>query len=260
MSERVDWLPSATLPDREEVLHLQGIPPGVELPPRIAAIVASAMDLYLDTAEPRALVAGLSRETFADILKGEGKNAPETPVEVVALRADALALFVATVGGRVTERIQALFSENEPALAAMLDSVASAAADRLTQLLAERYPVGPSAGTAQAARSARLRPAGLRRGRLNAPYRCLTLGYSPGYCGWHVSGQRALFAFLRPATIGVTLNGSCLMDPLKSVSGVLASGASDIHRFAPGYPFCADCRDKPCVGRIRPEGAHAGTV
>ncbi len=256
MSDRIDWVPSVTLPDRQEVLHLQGIPPGVELPPRIAAIVDSAMNAYLETAEPRALVAGLSRETFAGILKGEGKNAPETPVEAVALRADALSLFVATVGGRVTERIQALFSENEPALAAMLDSVASAAADRLTQLLAERYPAVTAADTGQTARSAPR----LRTGHATTPDRRVTLGYSPGYCGWHVSGQRALFAFLQPATIGVTLNDSCLMDPLKSVSGVLASGASDIHRFSPGYPFCADCRDKPCVGRIKPERAHAGNV
>jgi hypothetical protein len=35
------------------------------------------------------------------------------------------------------------------------------------------------------------------------------------------------------------------------VSGVLAAGAPDIHRFAPGYEFCADCRTKTCLGRVQ---------
>ena len=38
---------------------------------------------------------------------------------------------------------------------------------------------------------------------------------------------------------------------VKSVSGVLAAGPADIHRFAPGYEFCADCRTRTCVGRAR---------
>jgi hypothetical protein len=118
----------------------------------------------------------------------------------------------------------------------MLDSVASAATDRLAELLAARGRIEASD---------------------DAGGESVTLGYSPGYCGWHVSGQRALFAFLRPETIGVTLNASCLMDPLKSVSGVLAAGPPEIHRFSPGYPFCADCRDKPCLGRIRSQSRPA---
>ena len=75
------------------------------------------------------------------------------------------------------------------------------------------------------------------------------LPYSPGYCGWHVSGQRALFAYLDAGEIGVTLNASCLMNPLKSVSGVLAAGPPDIHRFAPTYACCAECRNRTCLGR-----------
>jgi cobalamin-dependent methionine synthase I len=47
------------------------------------------------------------------------------------------------------------------------------------------------------------------------------LRYSPGYCGWHVSGQKKLFEFLQPAEIGITLLESFLMTPLKSISGVL---------------------------------------
>ena len=175
-------------------------------------------------------MADISQEAFTGVFRGEGRNASATPIEAVVSRADALAVFVATVGASVTDRIRTLFAQNEPAIAVMLDAIASAAADRLTHLLAVRH-------------AAAVNDADNRDG--------LALGYSPGYCGWHLSGQRALFACLQPEAIGVTLNASCLMDPLKSVSGVLAAGPADIHRFAPGYEFCADCRTRTCLGRSR---------
>jgi cobalamin-dependent methionine synthase I len=163
------------------------------------------------------------------VLRGEGRNAPVTPIEAVVARADALALFVATVGAAVTDRIRDLLAHDEPALAAMLDAVASAAADGLTAKLADRFRESSSGSSA-----------GDRA----------TLGYSPGYCGWHVSGQRALFAYLGAGAIGVSLNDSCLMHPLKSVSGVLAAGPADIHRFTPAWAFCADCRNRTCLVRM----------
>ncbi len=77
-----------------------------------------------------------------------------------------------------------------------------------------------------------------------------TLRYSPGYCGWHVSGQPALFARLRPERIGVELMESCLMKPSKSVSGVIVTGPTEIHRFVPDFMFCNDCLTRSCRDRI----------
>ena len=245
MKQRIAWRPADTLPDRREVLLLQGIPDGVDPSPRLLSIVESATALYLEAAEPRALVADISQEAFAEVYRGDGDNAPVTPVEAIVPRADALALYVATVGARVTDRIRTLFAQNEPALATMLDAVASAAADRLTHLLA----VGHGAGTGGAN----------GRGRL-------TLGYSPGYCGWHVSGQAALFRRLEPERIGVRLTGGGFMRPEKSVSGVILAGPRRIHRFPPTYPFCAACETRACRARIaalsgrgarEARGAHA---
>jgi hypothetical protein len=230
MKQRMEWRPADTLPDRRDVLHLQGIPAGVDPSRRILSIVESAEDVYLETAEPRALMADISQEAFAGVYRGEGRNAPVTPIEAVVLRADALALFAATVGARVTDRIRDLLAHDEPALAVMLDAVASAAADRLTRLLADRFDDAADRAS---------------RGGV------VTLGYSPGYCGWHVSGQGALFAYLGPDAIGVTLNESSLMHPLKSVSGVLAAGPADIHRFTPAWAFCADCRNRTCLVRMK---------
>lgn len=51
--------------------------------------------------------------------------------------------------------------------------------------------------------------------------------FSPGYCGWHVSEQRKLFSlFPQEAPCGVSLTDSCLMVPIKSVSGVIGIGPS----------------------------------
>ena len=76
------------------------------------------------------------------------------------------------------------------------------------------------------------------------------LPYSPGYCGWHVSGQGRLFGALCPEEIGIRLNASFLMQPLKSVSGVLVAGAPEIHDFDDDFDFCAECTTRECRVRI----------
>lgn len=48
--------------------------------------------------------------------------------------------------------------------------------------------------------------------------------YSPGYCGWSVAEQKGIFALLPETFCGVSLNDSCLMHPIKSVSGIVAIG------------------------------------
>jgi hypothetical protein len=77
------------------------------------------------------------------------------------------------------------------------------------------------------------------------------LRYSPGYCGWHVSGQKRLFRSLEPERIGITLTDSCLMQPLKSVSGVIVAGPKEVHRFSPNYSFCRHCETHSCRERLR---------
>jgi hypothetical protein len=227
--ERFEWTPRESAPERSAVLALQGLPTEREARPRVAALLDAAFDEYFQIAEPRAIVEEIGHQAFARVYRGEGRNAAETPLESIYPRSEGLALFVATVGEPVSVRIRELFAGNEPALASMLDSVASAAADQMAERLGARY----------------LRVAGV--GPVD---RLRVLAYSPGYCGWHVSGQRELFAALRPGEIGVALNASFLMQPLKSVSGVLVVGPARIHRFSPDFPFCAECAEKPCRTRI----------
>jgi hypothetical protein len=216
-------------PAPADVLGAQGLPDGDELAPRLRAILGEAFLDFEARAEPRAVSAEVPLAVFAEVLDGLDLPLHETVIGRVYPRADALALYAATLGEPLCARIRELFATNDLARAWMLDAVASAGADRLSDRLAERFRV-------------QLAARGLAHARV--------LPYSPGYCGWTVRGQRRLFAALGPGDIGVTLNDSCLMSPIKSVSGVLVAGSKEIHRFRPDFPFCDDCRTHACGRRM----------
>jgi len=52
----------------------------------------------------------------------------------------------------------------------------------------------------------------------------ITHSYSPGHCSWHVREQQQLFSLLPEHPCGIKLNDSCLMHPVKSVSGIIGLG------------------------------------
>ena len=69
--------------------------------------------------------------------------------------------------------------------------------------------------------------------------------YSPGYCDWPVSGQRELFDQMGEIPIAISLTDSCLMLPIKSVSGIIGVGAHIRKR-----PYaCQICKNKNCSYR-----------
>ncbi len=219
------------MPSPAAVLAGQGIPGGTAPNERIQVILDDALGLLAEHAAPTGILAGITIEEFAAIYPGEGQNAPETPLAEVYPRADHLALFAITLGPAMDAVIKELFDDRDYALGAMLDSAASEAADRTGDVVADRFleilraEGGPEADP-----------------RL--------LRYSPGYCGWHVSGQLALFEVLRPGEIGITLRESCLMEPLKSISGVIVGGRGEIHDFDDAYDFCLECSTRECRQRI----------
>ncbi|MCU0378688.1 MAG: methionine synthase [Bacteroidales bacterium] len=73
----------------------------------------------------------------------------------------------------------------------------------------------------------------------------ITNRFSPGYCGWDVAEQHKLFSFFKDNFCGITLTESALMNPVKSVSGIIGIG-SDV-RYSPYQ--CKLCDDKNCLYR-----------
>lgn len=69
--------------------------------------------------------------------------------------------------------------------------------------------------------------------------------YSPGYCNWPLSDQKALFELIGNNPTEITLSDSCLMTPRKSVSGIIGIGAHLKH-----HPYgCAICGNTDCIYR-----------
>ena len=158
-------------------------------------------------------------------------NSPEGPVPPIVASADALALFAATMGNSLAVKSSELFKEGGAALGYMLDAVNSSAAERLGRQMCLRFlgHLPPDKRTDRV---------------LKVQY------YSPGHCGWHISGQTRLFQILHPEEIGVTVNASWAMQPLKSISGVLVAGEIDVHRFQPIFSFCKQCKEHKCIKRL----------
>jgi hypothetical protein len=126
-----------------------------------------------------------------------------------------LALIVCTLGTAIDDRL-ALLMSHDPAYALALDGYGSAAAEALGTEICARMEQ-------DAARSGH----------------CTSVPLSPGMTGWPVEvGQPQIFSNLDAAAIGVTLNGSALMIPRKSISLVLGFAPTP---FDVGTPcdFCA---------------------
>ncbi len=230
MSRLLHFSLPGDLPDPVLVLRHRGLPDPARLPARIRALLDAAYDLYCALGDPRGVVEEVTREEFAAVYAGEGKNVSPAPLDDIAPRSDALALYAATVGDAASARASTLFADQDPALGYMYDAVVSEAAD----LLSDRMATAFAADLAH-------------DGRATAETRVLP--YSPGYCGWDVTGQARLFACLSPERVGITLGASGLMHPLKSVSGVLIAGSAALHVFRPVFRFCRACGTHECRAR-----------
>lgn len=73
----------------------------------------------------------------------------------------------------------------------------------------------------------------------------ITNRYSPGYCGWQVAEQHKLFQLVPGDFCGIKLTESALMDPIKSISGIIGIG-KDVKN---NTYTCNLCDFKDCVYR-----------
>lgn len=232
MSEVIAIPPSEVLPDASSILRAQGMGPGVEVQPRIMRMAEEARELFASLVSPVGIMCEITAAEFESVYFGLGSNETPAPMENIYPRAQDLALSAVTVGEAVCRKISHLFDHADFALGSMLDAAASAGAEKAASVVEHFF-----------------------QNRIAASGRFMAgnsvMGYSPGYCGWHLSAQRKLFDRLKPEKIGIKLRGSFLMEPIKSISNVLIHGPGEIHLFDCGYTFCKQCRSKTC--RLRME-------
>lgn len=185
------------------------------------------LDLYEDVLaetaallEPKAIWTEIEVEGAAEdalLLRGGFRLGSRLLVKCAGA-AEKLLIFVMTVGPKIDEKI-AMYQENDDLTRAyVLDSVGSAAI-----ALASSEALG------------RLEKDYAERGlRTSIP-----LG--PGHSYWkRLEDQKVLFQILQPERIGITLNGSDLMLPRKSVSMVMGAG-KQLPEHEEGQKHCDFC-------------------
>lgn len=137
-------------------------------------------------------------------------------------KATKAAFFLCTIGGGMEQWSRTCAAEGEVLQAHFIDTVASAAVEKVADILYEHL-----------------------RMKMRVEQLHTTNRFSPGYCGWPVIQQHALFSFFPAGFCGIQLTKSALMMPVKSVSGVVGAGRNV--RFA-GY-FCDRCQRTDCTYR-----------
>ncbi len=107
------------------------------------------------------------------------------------------ALFLVTLGEKITQKIQQLLADKKPEEAYILDKIAS--------LLTERFAQETQEYITRTAAQKNTHP---------------TRRFSPGYGDWDVREQKKIFHILHPEKIGVKLTRRFMMIPEKSISAI----------------------------------------
>jgi hypothetical protein len=146
-----------------------------------------------------------------------GKN-----ISIYLKKAEKLALLLCTAGPEIEVRSQHLMKEGHFPEGFILDTIGSIVVESAMEIIHESL-------------SQDMRTLGLK----------VSNRYSPGYCSWDVSEQKKLFLFFPEKFSGITLSDSSLMNPIKSISGIVGI-SKDIKRMS--Y-MCSNCTMINCTFR-----------
>ncbi len=137
----------------------------------------------------------------------------------------AAALFICTAGAEISNHSKEISGMADPLLGYIFDVIGSATVERAIDKI-------------QKSMGEELLKLGLN----------ISDRFSPGYCEWSVAEQQKLFQLMPENFCGVSLSESSLMNPIKSVSGIIGIGVGLEQQ---GYQ-CRWCTDKNCIyGRIK---------
>lgn len=146
-----------------------------------------------------------------------------SPAKIVTTQmknATEAALFVCTVGEAISEHSKQLALNGDTLLSYVFDVIGSLTVDKAIDKIEEYL-----------------------KQAMNAKGLNISDRFSPGYCEWSVADQQKLFALLPPQFCGITLSETSLMNPIKSVSGIIGIGKK-VKQF--GYQ-CNWCNDVNCI-------------
>lgn len=121
--------------------------------------------------------------------------------------ATSMALFICTAGENISNHSAELLKGDNPVLGYILDLLGSMIVEAAADLLQQE-----------------IRQLAVEQGL------SITNRYSPGYCKWSVGDQHKLFSFFPAGCCHIHLTDSSLMNPVKSVSGIIGMGKEVAYR------------------------------
>jgi hypothetical protein len=168
---------------------------------------------------------------FKDIIFNELDNSLDInninfQIKDVLLReiggSESLAVFICTAGDELGTRSKMALQDGDFLKGFILDVIGSEVVDATADLLQNE-----------------LEKSAVLSGKK------ITNRYSPGYCGWYVAEQHKLFRLLPDNFCGITLTHSALMNPVKSISGIIGIGENVKYN----EYTCRLCDQKDCTFR-----------
>ncbi len=143
-------------------------------------------------------------------------------ISILMKNVTKLAMFVCTAGALISDRAKDKMEKGELLEAYILDIIGSEIVEKTKGKLHDSL-----------------------QGSLFEQGLKTTNSYCPGYCTWSVSEQKTLFSFFPNNFCEVQLSESCMMEPVKSLSGIIGIGKEvEFKKHA-----CETCSSVNCIYR-----------
>lgn len=192
-------------------------------------VVSDTLYLFDKLAELSGICGGYVIFDSIEICRKEGKInigdltlSPQVKICGYMKNAEKLAVFICTAGGGFSRAAEKYNKEGEYLKGYITDTFGSLVAEKASDYIQKKL-------------EAELRKQGL----------LITNRYSPGYCNWQLNDQKQLFRLLPENHCGISLSESCLMQPIKSVSGIIGIGEK-----VRKSPYACDiCNNTTCLYR-----------
>ena len=164
--------------------------------------------------------------TESDLISIDNKTfSPGKIVTTQLKNMTAAAIVVCTAGEGISNHANKILNEGDPLLSYVFDVIGSVTVEKTMDKIQELLEVE------------------VQKSDLH-----ISDHYSPGYCDWSVSEQQHLFNLLPENFCEVSLSESSLMNPIKSLSGIIGIGKKLKQK---GYQ-CHWCDDTDCIyGKIK---------
>ncbi len=214
--------------DKDEVCHLLGYRKGRGPKASISSLIDEKIDKANDLIQPSCFYQFMDIKEVASprvVLENGIRITVTSDVLSWALApCQQAAVFVSSIGDGLESRVGQLMEQGEVLKGTILDAIGSLAADNAASCLQDKVQEMAKSEGAE-----------------------ITLRYSPGYCDWDITEQRAIFKVMDSTQTGIELSEDCLMTPHKSISGLIGLGWGDRNRIR--LTPCRFCTRKDCSSR-----------